>query len=375
MHRLLRFLVVVVLGFAIGVAGYIGGIVLTNPVPRDAVGWTLLAPLPSGRGETAAAVADGRLYVIGGMTGLSGQATAEVSVYDPGANSWAAAPALPTARHHAAAAALDGIVYVSGGGPSADDWTPQPMLWSLASAAEAWRPLAPMPEGRLGHRMVAVEGHLYVVGGIGSRGDVLIYDPETDAWTKGAAMPASRDHLAAVVANREIWTIGGRSGGQIHSRVDIYDTVTDAWHDGPPLPEATSGAAEAVIGGVILISGGEDPRGTGSVIDRHWMLDTRLGQAAAWEPLSPPPLPVHGAHGAALDGRFVIVGGAVRQGAFSRLSWTIAAQAYRLWSPQSRPFTRTDVLPARRFAAGTLGGYSSGAYRAHSRVPHEDRSI
>jgi N-acetylneuraminic acid mutarotase len=329
MQRLVRLAIVVLLGIVVGVAAYVATLLVTNPRPRDAVGWTLLAPLPSGRGETAAAVAGGRLYVIGGMTGLGGQATAEVSAYDPGADSWAAAPALPAARHHAAAAALDGTVYVSGGGPTADDWTPQPMLWSLAPGADAWQPLAPMPEGRLGHRMVAVEGRLYVVGGIGSTADVLIYDPETDSWAKGAPMPAPRDHLAAVVVNPEIWAIGGRSGGQIHSRVDVYDATTDAWREGPPLPEPTSGAAEAAIDGVILISGGEDPRGTGSVIDRHWMLDTGSGQTARWEPLSPPPLPVHGAHGAALDGRFLIVGGALRQGAFSRLSWTITAQAYR----------------------------------------------
>jgi hypothetical protein len=38
---------------------------------------------------------------------------------------------------------------------------------------------------------------------------------------------------------------------------------------------------------------------------------------------------VHGAHGAGFDGQFVIAGGATRQGAFSRLSWTITVQAFR----------------------------------------------
>jgi N-acetylneuraminic acid mutarotase len=329
MQRLVRLLVVVLLGLLVGVAGYVGGLILTNPGPREAVGWTLLAPLPSARGETAAAVTGGRLYVIGGMTGLGGQGTAEVSVYDPSANAWTAAADLPATRHHAAAAGLDGSVYVTGGGPAAEDWTPQPTLWSLAPGADAWHELASMPEGRLGHRMVAVEGRLFVVGGIGSTADVLIYDPATDAWTSGAPMPASRDHLAAVAIGEEIWAIGGRSGGQIHARVDIYDTLTDSWREGPPLPEPTSGAAEAAIDGVILISGGEDPRGAGSVIDRHWMLDTGSGATATWEPLSQPPLAVHGAHGSALDGRFLIAGGATRQGAFSRLSWTITVQAFR----------------------------------------------
>jgi N-acetylneuraminic acid mutarotase len=111
--------------------------------------------------------------------------------------------------------------------------------------------------------------------------------------------------------------------------VDVYDTTSDAWREGPPLPQPTSGAAEAAIDGVILISGGEDPGGSGSVLDLHWLLDTRAGATAAWEPLSQPPLAVHGAHGAGFDGQFVIAGGATRQGAFSRLSWTITVQAFR----------------------------------------------
>jgi N-acetylneuraminic acid mutarotase len=111
--------------------------------------------------------------------------------------------------------------------------------------------------------------------------------------------------------------------------VDIYDIAGDSWREGPPLPQPTSGAAEAAIDGVILISGGEDPGGSGSVLDLHWMLDTHSA-TAAWEPLSQPPLAVHGAHGSALNGEFVIAGGATRQGAFSRLSWSITVQAFRL---------------------------------------------
>jgi hypothetical protein len=187
-----------------------------------------------------------------------------------------------------------------------------------------------MPEGRLGHRMLAVEAQLYVVGGIGDTARVLIYDVAADTWTAGAEMPLpQRDHLAAVVVDGEIWAICGQAGGQNFTLVDIYDPRTDSWREGPPLPEATSGAAEGVVDGRIMISGGENPGQGGGVIDRHWQLNTTLGGDAAWEPLSPPPLAVHGAHGATLGGRFLIVGGALRQGAFSRFSWTGANQAYQ----------------------------------------------
>ncbi len=332
-RRLLRLTLVVLLGLVVGVAGYVALQVAQNPGPRDAPGWELMAELPNGRGETAGAVAGGRLWVIGGLAGVSAQASAEVSVYDPASDAWSTGPSLPAARHHAAAVGLDGVVYVGGGGPSVADWTPQASFWALDADADggadadagAWRELAPMPEARLGHRMVAVDGLVYVVGGIGETGSVLVYDPAADAWTTGTEMSVSRDHLAVVVVDGEIWAIGGRGGGRNHARVNIYDPTADAWREGPPLPEATSGASEGVVGSVIFLSGGEDPGGR--VIDGHWRLDVSAA-SPSWEPLPAPPLVVHGAPGFGVGGRFYVIGGSLRPGGQSSLAWTGATQVY-----------------------------------------------
>ncbi|HYM52852.1 MAG TPA: kelch repeat-containing protein [Candidatus Dormibacteraeota bacterium] len=323
---LVRLAIVVLLGVILAVVAYPVTMMLTNPGPRDSEGWTLLATLPTARGETAAAVAADRLYVIGGLTGLGFEASDEVSVYEPAGNAWQAGPPLPAARHHAAAVGLDGTVYVTGGGSA--DGAPQETLWALPTGAGGWQVHTPMPEERLGHRMLAIGGRLYVVGGIGGTGRVLVYDPATQTWSAAAEMPSPRDHIAAVAVENEIWVIGGRSDGRNHARVDIYDPVADTWHEGPPLPEGTSGASDAILDGVIYISGGEDPAVPGPVIDRHWQLDTRQGEKATWEPMLAPPFAVHGAHGAAIDEAFLIVGGALRQGAFSRFAWTGATQAY-----------------------------------------------
>ena len=340
--RVIRFAVVFILGVVVGTAAYLAFRVGTAPGPRPADGWALLDEMPTARGETAAAVADGRLYVIGGMTGLDFAASTEVSVYDHSTEAWASSPALPEARHHAAAAGLDGKVYASGGADPAGSRSP--VLWVLAPGEPAWEELAPMPEGRFGHRMVALGGRLYVVGGLaGERGEpgrappglvdgsVLIYDPVGDSWSAGAPMPLSRDHLAVVVVGDEIWAIGGRAGGANHARVDIYDPVGDSWRAGPPLPEPTSGAAEGIVNGVIYVSGGEDP-GRGLIIDRHWQLNTNGmtdATTAAWAPLAMPPLAVHGAPGETLDGHFVIVSGSTRPGGQSNTAWTGALQQLR----------------------------------------------
>ena len=262
-RRLVRLLVAAALGIALAVGVYLGYGIVSAPGPRDAPGWELLAEMPNARGETASALVDGRVYVIGGFIGLAFETTGLVSIYDLGADAWSEGPPLPEGRNHAAAAELDGTLYVSGGADGLAGATDT--LWALPPDGQ-WEERPPMPAPRSGHRMVAAHGQLYVVGGVGgpesgpgAAGRVLIYDPVSGAWFEGAALPLNRDHLAALLVGGEIWVIGGRAGGVNHARVDIYDPGSDTWHEGPSLPEATSGAAEAIIDGVLYISGGEDP--------------------------------------------------------------------------------------------------------------------
>jgi N-acetylneuraminic acid mutarotase len=323
---LVRLAIVTALGVLLALGVYFV-FFLGGPAPREARNWELLALLPTARGETATAEVDGKLYVAGGYTGLTFAVSDEVDAYDPASDTWTTLAPLPAPRNHAAAAGLDGRFYVSGGGGPTDN-TPEPNLWALDPAADAWIELAPMPEGRFAHRIVALDGLLYVVGGQGETSRVMIYDPAADAWSTGAEMPVPRHHLAAVAVAGRVWAIGGRVGARIVDRVDVYDPATDSWAAGPALPEATSAASEGVLGSLILISGGEEPGENGRVVDDHWQLDTAADADAAWRPLSPPPLAVHGAQGAVVDGRFMIAGGASRQGQFSRFAWSGLLQAY-----------------------------------------------
>jgi hypothetical protein len=177
-----------------------------------------------------------------------------------------------------------------------------------------------MIEPRWGHRMVAHDGRLYVVGGRGGSGRVLIYTPGR-GWSIGAEMPRRRDHLSVVVAASRIWAIGGRDPRSL-ARVDVYDPATDSWQPGPELPHPTSGAAEAAVDDVIFVFGGEEPDLlSGEVNDRHWKLDARA-PAPRWEPAPTPPLAVHGTNAAVLRGMVAIPGGSSRHGALSAAGWS-----------------------------------------------------
>jgi len=321
--RILRRVALTLLTGFLAFALLVAYLLLTTPGPRQSRGWERLADLPAGRGETASAVADDRLlYVIGGLQGGFASTSDRVDVYEAATDTWTVAPPLPEARHHPAAAAIGGTVYVSGGSRKATDWNPDTAVWRLLQGAESWERVEPLPEGRMGHQMVAYEGRLFAIGGRGGA-EVLIYDPDT-GWSRGASMPQPRDHLAVVEQGGFVFAMGGRDD-EIRDRVDLYDLQTDTWSDSAPdLPIPMSAMAAGVLDDGIHVVGGEDPQTIGGgVIDAHFVFVEGVWERA--------PLPIVTTHGSAfgvIDGSLVIAGGARRQGAWSVLGWTGITQSF-----------------------------------------------
>jgi hypothetical protein len=337
MRRLLRratFIAVVLFVLFGTFLGYLGA---NSGHPRASAGWIRLPNMPDPRGEFAAAVAsqrdcadtdpacsDTKIIAVGGLEGL-GKSVTTVSVYDPVAQEWSNGPALPKPRHHMGAASISGAMYVTGGSVKATKWKPESNLWLLRPDGKGWEVGPDMPEGRMGHQMVAIGSKLFVVGGRGETSNVLIYDTLRKSWSTGAQMPVPRDHLAAAVVGDKIFAIGGRDDDLL-ARVDIYDTAQDAWSDGPALPQPMSAMATAALSDGIHVVGGEDPATAGGkVLDLHVVLSPETGE---WLKAPRALLPVHGAAAVAYDGSLVIIGGARRQGSLSPLGWTGLVQAF-----------------------------------------------
>jgi N-acetylneuraminic acid mutarotase len=77
--------------------------------------WQRLAPLPTARSGIAAAVLQGRIFVMGGEA--PGGTFAQVEAYGPTRNRWTRHAPMPTPRHGLGAAAVAGRLYVLSGGP------------------------------------------------------------------------------------------------------------------------------------------------------------------------------------------------------------------------------------------------------------------
>jgi hypothetical protein len=87
-------------------------------------------------------------------------------VYDPATGSWTDLPPLNVPRSGGAAAVLDGKLYVLGGG------LPRDALYKTVErfdpAGGTWETLPDLPEGATGQSAVASGGSIYIIGGFAS---------------------------------------------------------------------------------------------------------------------------------------------------------------------------------------------------------------
>lgn len=262
------------------------------------------APLPVAVEESTAAVAGGRLYVIGGFD-AAGNSLSTVYFFDGSA--WSAGPQLPLGLDHTASATLDDHIYVAGGHNFGRD-SRRAFLLDGAS----WVELASMNHARGGHTLLAAGGRLYAIGGnIGASTNVApaeVYDPQANQWTDLPALPAPRNHVAGFVYGPDICAAGGRA--PITARVDCFDFESQAWVRLPDLPAPTSGAgATTMDSGDVIVMGGQDA-GESRIVDQF----ARLTTANQWSPGTPMLVPRHGFMLAVFQGRAWACGGGTLAG-------------------------------------------------------------
>ena len=114
----------------------------TRGAPSIARGWGGRAGVLTARTEGAAAVLDGRIYLVGGYQ-ADGRTIGAFERYDPATDRWTALAPLPEGRNHPSLAALDGRLYAIGGyDPSG---RPTNTVWSYEPTGDLWRAASPLP--------------------------------------------------------------------------------------------------------------------------------------------------------------------------------------------------------------------------------------
>lgn len=229
-------------------------------IEQETIRWQVKAPIPVARSGLALAVAEDRIYAIGGeaVHGIVG----DVSAYDPGTDSWEIALAKPTPVTDIQAAVLGGRIYVPGGKTSNGSISNGLEIYD--PDADRWTAGAELPAPRSAYGLVAFEGNLYLFGGWDGKqfvSTVYEYDPEQDTWMERPDLPHSLGYPGAVVANGRVILLGGYDGKQALAETYQYlPEVTDAggraWRKLKPLPQGRYAMGVTSVADIIYVVGG-----------------------------------------------------------------------------------------------------------------------
>ena len=194
------------------------------------------------------------LYVMGGSGG-GDLDLATVEIYNGQANTWRAGLQLPFAFRQTAAAVLDGKIYLIGESKT--------MLTFDTRTGGAWEAMRGMRKLREAPSAAAAGGRLYVLGGRGARDSVESFDPRTGFWTNVARLPTDRWSAGAAELDDQIYLVGGRNFSVIAlDTVEVYDPYSNTWADDyPPMTTSRSKHGVAAFNGKIYAAGGIDDRG------------------------------------------------------------------------------------------------------------------
>ncbi|KAI1266297.1 hypothetical protein F5Y18DRAFT_383005 [Xylariaceae sp. FL1019] len=198
--------------------------------------WTTLTSLPRPRQEHGiAAIDDNTIAVVGGgYPGSDGvlETISSMVLYDIPSNTWRNATSVPFSVNHPNVVAVDGLLYVLGG---------------LVVAAE--------PPAGLAFSWIA-------------SGESHVYDAGTDSWAQLASMPPGTERGSAIVgvSDEMVYLAGGMTvlnadGYQdAVTLVTAYNTTADEWVRLPALaadiPEGRQHGTGAIVGHKFYVVGG-----------------------------------------------------------------------------------------------------------------------
>jgi len=142
----------------------------------------------------------------------------------------------------------------------APTWTPV----AASRAIGSWVTRASLSQIRGQHAAAALNGKLYVWGGyvdgVGENNSLEIYNPTTNTWSAGAALPeALRGHAHAVGANSLLYSFSGVNNGVRVNSSYSYNPTTNVWTTIASIPVGVW-ESRAVTGadGRIYVLGGEN---------------------------------------------------------------------------------------------------------------------
>jgi uncharacterized repeat protein (TIGR01451 family) len=282
--------------------------------------WEIMAPLPEGRVFNAV-VADGQyVYVIGGTSDPGGVTpTNTVFRYDTASNTWGTMTPAPTTLSSIDGITINGKIFIPGDGVdattyvyeiSSDNWSSIPTnngyppteqyqvvaigtdlyvlggitggasttsVWVLDTMSGTWTPGIAMQNSRTSFSAAAIDGNIYVAGGVAYPGfipDMTAEMFDGSSWSYIASLPDGGGAYTRWSYNADgwgadgLWLGAGRrdAGWTILNHAGYYDPQTNIWTDSPTIPILNQGRVyvegDVAQDGYFYVIGGRDSSGT-----------------------------------------------------------------------------------------------------------------
>ena len=315
----------------------LGSIAPENATAQEPA-WRKLPDMPVGKWEAGTVVLDDKLYFFGGYT-KGVRSSKRSDIFDPKGNKWTRIQDLPSAISHMNTV-LDGrTVWFAGGFKDGYKGHTIAEVWSYDIDGDRYTAAPLLPDTRGGGGLALVGRKLHYMGGVMKNRDTDSPDHwvlDLDEWAKGSArwknaapMPAPRNQFGVVTFDGKIYAIGGQfhhdSKQLDQARVDIYDPGTDSWSSGPALPKGHSHAEGGtfVSGRRIFVVGGHStPEGGRKRIDADILA---LAPGGQWKVVGKLPMPLSSPAAAIIGGELFVAGGSPNGGSVQAKMWVSSA--------------------------------------------------
>ena len=285
--------------------------------------WEKKADMPTMRSDLAAAAVGGKIYAMGGRNSPAGPhgRLAIVEEYNPPSDTWKKVADMPTARARFVAAAVNGKIYVLGGVTTVKRRDGKLIAKSVKAvdeydpATNTWATKGDIPAATDVAASV-LDGKIYVMAlGLVDNG-VIIYDPATDTSVEGPKLIQGRWALTSGAANGKVYVFGGfRKELHIVEIVEEYDPAQNAWAKKKDWaePKYLAGTSVATVNGQIYVMSGH------AGANDNWKLQKTVEAydpaKDAWTKLKNIPTPRFALATAASRGKIYAIGGVVKKAA------------------------------------------------------------
>lgn len=285
-------------------------------------------------------------------------------------NTWTSGAAMPTAVMWPFVGVIKGQIYVVGGctvlaGPGAcSDTGGIADAQIYDPATNTWSAGAALPRPLYDGGAAVVNNVLYVIGGVrDGQTSLLAYSPRTNKWSSRTPMPAAEyDTTAVVVENNIIYVIGGNGNGVVGiNTVESYNPATDTWTEEAPLLVPKTESSVGLVGTTIVAADGNQGNDGGDTGDNEGY----DASTNTWTSLASDPTPRNGACGGAIGARLYVAGGYNGSGPDMTLteSFNLPKNAWKPLAPmpQATLWGGSAVYKGQLYCFGGAPSYGGGS--------------